>query len=166
MFKKWSKVGIYIIGFILILFCIDMFRVNISDNLLLLTKVKNSKKVFLYIENDRYSYQNFNKLNEFNKLIKYKFVRRVSFSQWESSWKNKVLTIEYPDSEEILVVDKRGSILISRDKGDIRNRSWLHYIWWRYDNLNDNHTAIYYLTPPDDKIIKIINDIKLNIHKN
>lgn len=75
---------------------------------------------------------------------------RISKNEADSIRKQMKYTItDYMDKRWCFYTDDLGRILIPVDKSDIRNKSRLHWLWWKLDNCKENTTGLYYLVEPN-----------------
>jgi hypothetical protein len=77
----------------------------------------------------------------------------------------RIVTLNYQsDKGRTLVVDEDGRAFLLVDKGDIRNKSRLHWLWWKLDT--DRRTSLYYVTEPDEKVAKAARAIRDSMKKS
>jgi hypothetical protein len=68
--------------------------------------------------------------------------------------------------ETYLLMIKEGYFFVV-SKPEIRNKSRIHWLWWKLDVFEfDNYNYIYYCTDPDSGIEQLVNLIKNDIGTN
>ena len=118
---------------------------------------------FYFYESDIY-YKNQALLQRYFELNKDKIVKRISIKEADSA--NKTIRFAYnSDKGRDLFVDDKGRIFFVVSKPEIRNKSRLHWLWWKLD-VFDNYNYIYYCTDPDSGIEQLVNLIKNDIGTN
>ncbi|MCX7710657.1 MAG: hypothetical protein N2484_12520 [Clostridia bacterium] len=78
-----------------------------------------------------------------------------------------VLTMDYGYKGETVYVTMDGSVFIWEDTADIRNKSRLHWLWWKLDGLiiSKGKAHILYTTEPDVKVLELAKNIKDLVEK-
>ncbi|TYQ18162.1 UNVERIFIED_CONTAM: hypothetical protein Cloal_0578 [Acetivibrio alkalicellulosi] len=99
--------------------------------------------------------------NELFQQIEFKTLKRVTREEWLEKVQNAKYYLEYSSGKESYYIDNGGRILVTEDKGNVRNKSVFHWLWWRFDNRSDNNTGIYYLSEQDKGILDFI-DVETN----
>lgn len=111
---------------------------------------ENSSRKEIILDNNNFG-------SELLKRIKLKSLKRVTGDEGSDILKDAIYYLEYSSGKECFYIDKDGRIFTTKDKGDIRNISVLHWLWWKIDNISDNYTNIYYLSKPDKSVLDFIN---------
>lgn len=100
-------------------------------------------------------------VQQFHKQVENKMATRVSVSKTRKFQGNMIAIINYNSDKGMdMVIDEKGKIFIVVGKGSIRNKSKLHWLWWKLNGLHDNYTYLYYYTGPDQKVVDMIHDMK------
>jgi len=74
---------------------------------------------------------------------------------------NVVLKIDYGQKGSTIYIDTDGSAYISEDVADIRNRSILHWLWWKIEAPDKAY--FIYKTEPDRNLLELSQNIKSEI---
>lgn len=139
-------------------------RINYIDNISLLLGFKTPLNLTILKGDQQIKFNDTSLIKDLYKKIKFKWVKRVPINDDIESWENRLILLEN-DSEKRFSIDNKGRIRITLDKGNVRNRSWLHWLWWKHDKKNDSATTIVYLSNSDSNLIEIVNKINSIIVK-
>lgn len=93
-------------------------------------------------------------IGEFHDLIRLKRAVKHTVPETKSLKTTPLLRFFYHDEKRgrSVTVDTDGRLFVSVDKSDIRNRSPLHWLWWKLDGVSDRHGYLYYVTEPDPQV--------------
>jgi hypothetical protein len=115
---------------------------------------------FFFYKGDIY-YKNQTLIQKYFDINKNKDVRRISFKEAQSA--TKIIGFAYnSDKGRDLFIDDKGRVFFVVSKPEIRNKSRLHWLWWKLDFF-DKYNSIYYFTDPDPAIVELVNQIKNDI---
>ncbi|MDQ0899050.1 hypothetical protein [Paenibacillus sp. V4I7] len=102
-------------------------------------------------------YKNQTLIQKYFDLNKIKDVRRISFEKTKSA--AKIISFAYnSDKGRDLFIDDKGSVYFVVSKSEIRNKSRLHWLWWKLD-VSNKYNSIYYFSDPDPAIVELMNQI-------
>jgi hypothetical protein len=159
-----KKIGIILVLLVFIISCNQIIKTYYINNFGLIMSYKIPDKVTIYGDDRQIKYDNESLIEKLYKQIRFKGLRRINHDSMMENFNDKIFVIEV-DSEKRFTIDRNGKVGISVEKGEIRNKSWLHWLWWKFDNMIYDDTYIYYLSNSDSKVIDIINEIKTGIEK-
>lgn len=112
---------------------------------------------FYFYENNMY-YKNHEVIQKYFDINKDKYVKRTSKKNAQIASK-VILRFAYnSDKGRDTFIDDEGRVFFVVSKPEIRNKSRLHWLWWKLDI--DQHNYIYYSTEADTEILKIVSQIK------
>jgi hypothetical protein len=160
-----KKIAIILVTFVFMISCTQIIKTYYINNFGLLISYKIPEKVTIYDDDGQIKYDNKRLIEKLYKQIRFKGLRRINHDSMMENLNNRSFVIEV-DSERRFTIDKSGKVGISVEKGEIRNKSWLHWLWWKFDNMLYNDTYIFYLSNSDSKVIDIINEIKTDIENS
>jgi hypothetical protein len=101
----------------------------------------------------------------FHENIVWKTARPVLGEAGQREMNGRLLTLNYQgDKGPTMVIDEDGRAFVLVDKGDIRNKSRLHWLWWKLDT--DRSTSLYYVTRPDEKLARAAQAIRDGMKKS
>lgn len=87
--------------------------------------------------------------------VKDKIARR-QFTKWPDK-DQIVLTMDYGYKGNTVCIDNDGRIFISEDAAELRDKSRLHWLWWKIVSRSSSH--ITYFTYPDPKVLGVAKRI-------
>lgn len=103
--------------------------------------------------------KNYQAITQFYSLIADRKVKKISASKGGQLVKDSQLSVEYGYKGNELYFTKRGQVLIRVYKSEIRNKSRVHWLWWKADSLfGDRRSGIYYMSEEDQSLIQ---DVKM-----
>lgn len=111
-------------------------------------------ELILWEPEKEYVYENQERIAELHNIIKNKTAKRVGRIK-------TVANIGYGTKGYGLAIGPDGSIILYHPKSDIRNKSPLHWLWWKVNKLYDPASSVEYLTEPDEKVAEIIKTIRI-----
>lgn len=110
---------------------------------------KQPSEIYVLVGDKWKVFRDKNIISEFHALIKDKKAKRVGTAKAIPEW-------EYGYKGNNLSISDDGSILVFVSKTEIRNKSKIHWLWWKINGLYDRHTTVHYLTEPDEKVGTLI----------
>lgn len=98
-------------------------------------------------------------IREFHDSLKDKTVKRQYGGKPAED--KTVLTMDYGYKGDTVFIDTEGRLFISEDAADIRNKSRLHWLWWKLDAGSKAH--LIYATDPDAQVLEAAKNIILSV---
>lgn len=169
MFKRAIIIIAIIVSVCLIIGLVSIHsQINSSDVLSLLSQDPPSE-FYIYSQTDGYPneviFSDNDIILEIHNIVKSKTAKR----QYEQPDKDKiVLVIDYGYKGDTISIDTNGRIFISEDSGSIRNKSRLHWLWWKLDGwlISKGRVHLTYATEPDAKVLKLVKTIRNYVEGN
>jgi hypothetical protein len=101
-------------------------------------------------------------ITKFFDLNKDKNSFKLSATELKSRSIQVILGFAYGDDKgQDVFIDSQGKIYFVVPKSGIRNKSRLHWLWWKMDRSDQG--SLYYSTSPDTEIVNWVNDIRNDI---
>jgi hypothetical protein len=151
----YSIVAIFILGIGLLLYKVNTVVPSVHK----FTDFGTANEFYFYEKNIYYKNQEV--IQKYFDITKDKFVKRTPNKKAQIASK-VILRFTYDtDKGRDTYIDDEGRIFFIVSKPEIRNKSRLHWLWWKVDM--DNHNYIYYSTEADTEILKLVSQIKKDI---
>ncbi|WP_188178258.1 hypothetical protein [Paenibacillus sedimenti] len=148
----YSIIALLILGSGLLLYKVE----NIVPSIMKFTDFGGANEFYFY-ENNIY-YKNHELIQKYFDINKDKIVKKVPNEKAHIESKI-ILSFAYnTDKGRDTYIDDKGKIFFIVSKSEIRNKSRLHWLWWKLDFDKNNY--IYYSTEADIAIVKLVNQIK------
>lgn len=97
---------------------------------------------------------------DFYSLIADRKVKKISSSKGDQLVKESRLSVEYGYKGNELFFTQRGQVLIHAYKSEIRNKSRVHWLWWKADRLfGDRRAGVYYVSDEDPSLIQDVKKV-------
>lgn len=97
-------------------------------------------------------------IQEFHNRIKDKSAKRV---YERPSDDELVLIMDYGYKGNMTLIDQDGRVYIYKNRAVIRNKSWLHWVWWKLDGIfwSKGSTHLIYVTEADSRVVELADKI-------
>ena len=150
------------ICFLIISVTVNYFDTNNSTVSSLLHRDPPTEFCYYYVSEgypQTIYFTNGSAIQEFHNTLKNKIAKR----QYKGmpAKEKAILTIDYGQKGNTISVDAEGRVFISEDMADIRNKSILHWLWWKLDTSSKGN--LVYRTEPDKKVLELAHNIKTYI---
>lgn len=127
-----------------------------------LVNISAPKELCYYYTNDGYShtffYKDSNTIQKFHNTIINKAAAKISDLPDEEK---TILSFDYGQKGSTIYIDIDGSAYISADVAGIRNKSILHWLWWKI--YAPDKAYFIYKIQPDKNLIDLAHNIKSDI---